>query len=153
MAPVTRIFENVGTAKVATSAFEARDMQILREGDGITMNRERVLADAKARCLEMVASYEPPEIATHRLAGPSGRTGLQMAVADLLRSGKATPHDGVVAGELAIVLTGGETDPTKELDDSDILDLEREAILKLMKTEPTLERIEHMLNTGKPLRN
>ncbi len=153
MAPVTRIFENVGTAKVATSAFEARDMQILRDGDGITMNRERVLADAKARCLEMVASYEPPEIATHRLAGPSGRAGLQMAVADLLRSGKATPHDGVVAGELAIVLTGGETDPTKELDDSDILDLEREAILKLMKTEPTLERIEHMLNTGKPLRN
>ena len=153
MAPVTRIFENVGTAKVATSAFEARDMQILREGDGITMNRERVLADAKARCLEMVASYEPPEIATHRLAGPSGRAGLQMAVADLLRSGKATPHDGVVAGELAIVLTGGETDPTKELDDSDILDLEREAILKLMKTTPTLERIEHMLNTGKPLRN
>ena len=102
MAPVTRIFENVGTAKVATSAFEARDMQILRDGDGITMNRERVLADAKARCLEMVASYEPPEIATHRLAGPSGRAGLQMAVADLLRSGKATPHDGVVAGELAI---------------------------------------------------
>ena len=153
MAPVTRIFENVGTAKVATSAFEARDMQILRDGDGITMNRERVLADAKARCLEMAASYEPPEIATHRLAGPSGRAGLQMAVADLLRSGKATPHDGVVAGELAIVLTGGETDPTKELDDSDILDLEREAILKLMKTEPTLERIEHMLNTGKPLRN
>ncbi|MCH2447616.1 MAG: 3-hydroxyacyl-CoA dehydrogenase NAD-binding domain-containing protein, partial [Candidatus Poseidoniia archaeon] len=153
MAPVTRIFENVGTAKVATSAFEARDMQILREGDGITMNRERVLADAKARCLEMVASYEPPEIATHRLAGPSGRAGLQMAVADLLRSGKATPHDEVVAGELAIVLTGGETDPTKELDDSDILDLEREAILKLMKTTPTLERIEHMLNTGKPLRN
>ena len=76
-----------------------------------------------------------------------------MAVADLLRSGKATPHAGVVAGELAIVLTGGETDPTKELDDSDILDLEREAILKLMKTTPTLERIEHMLNTGKPLRN
>ena len=73
MAPVTRIFENVGTAKVATSAFEARDKQILRDGDGITMNRERVLADAKARCLEMVASYEPPEIATHRLAGPSGQ--------------------------------------------------------------------------------
>ena len=153
MAPVTRIFENVGTAKVAMSAFEARDMQILRDGDGITMNRDRVLADAKARCLEMVDGYEPPEMATHRLAGPSGRVGLQMAVADLLRSGKATPHDGVVAGELAMVLTGGETDPTEELDDSDILDLEREAILRLMKTAPTLERIEHMLNTGKPLRN
>ena len=153
MAPVTRIFENVGTAKVATSAFEARDMQILRDGDKITMNRDRVLADAKARCLELVDGYEPPEMATHRLAGPSGRVGLQMAVADLLRSGKATPHDGVVAGELAMVLTGGETDPTEELDDSDILDLEREAILRLMKTAPTLERIEHMLNTGKPLRN
>ena len=153
MAPVTRIFENVGTAKVAMSAFEARDMQILRDGDGITMNRDRVLADAKACCLEMVTSYEPPEMATHRLAGPSGRVGLQMAVADLLRSGKATPHDEIVAGELAIVLTGGETDPTEELDDSDILDLAREAILRLMKTAPTLERIEHMLNTGKPLRN
>ena len=153
MAPVTRIFENVGTAKVAMSAFEARDMQILRDGDGITMNRDRVLADAKACCLEMVASYEPPEMATHRLAGPSGRVGLQMAVAALLRSGKAPPHDEIIAGELAIVLTGGETDPTEELDDSDILDLEREAILKLMKTAPTLERIEHMLNTGKPLRN
>ena len=153
MASVTRIFENVGTAKVATSAFEARDMQILRDSDRITMNRDRVLADAKAHCLELVDGYEPPEMATHRLAGPSGRVGLQMAVADLLRSGKATPHDGVVAGELAMVLTGGETDPTEELDDSDILDLEREAILRLMKTAPTLERIEHMLNTGKPLRN
>jgi len=153
MAPVTKIFENVGTAKVATSAFEARDMQILRDGDGITMNRDRVLADAKARCLEMVDGYEPPEMATHRLPGASGRAGLEMAVADLRRAGKATPHDEVVAEQLAIVLSGGDTDPTEELDDSDILDLEREAFMTLVRLPPTLARIEHMLTTGKPLRN
>lgn len=153
MAPVTKIFENVGTAKVATSAFEARDMQILRDGDGITMNRDRVLADAKTRCLEMVDGYEPPEMATHCLPGASGRTGLEMAVADLRRAGKATPHDEVVAGQLAIVLSGGNTDPTEELDDSDILDLEREAFMTLVRLPPTLARIEHMLTTGKPLRN
>nr|AIF04911.1 3-hydroxyacyl-CoA dehydrogenase (fadN) [uncultured marine group II/III euryarchaeote KM3_177_C07] len=153
MAPVTKIFENVGTAKVATSAFEARDMQILRGGDEITMNRDRVLADAKARCLKMVDGYEPPEMAAHRLPGASGRAGLEMAVADLLRAGKATPHDEVVTGQLAIVLSGGDTDPTEELDDSDILDLEREAFMTLVRLPPTLARIEHMLTTGKPLRN
>ena len=101
----------------------------------------------------MVGGYEPPEMATHRLPGRSGCTGLEMAVADLHRAGKATPHDEVVAGQLAIVLSGGDTDPTEELDDSDILDLEREAFMTLVRMEPTLARIEHMLTTGKPLRN
>ena len=83
----------------------------------------------------------------------SGRVGLEMAVADLRRAGKATPHDEVVTGQLAIVLSGGDTDPTEELDDSDILDLEREAFMTLVRLPPTLARIEHMLTTGKPLRN
>ena len=153
MATVTKIFENVGTAKVATSAQDARSLKFLRNNDRITMNRSRLLSDAKRFCLELVNDYEAPEQKSHYLAGESGKVTLDLAVSDLVKAGHATPHDITVTSHLSYILTGGDTDPTQSVSDDDILRMEKEGIMSLMKTEETMERIEHMLSTGKPLRN
>lgn len=154
MPGVAQAFETISTAKVSTSAEEAKELLFLRPGDGVTMNRDRLLADAKARALELVAAgYRPPEPVELALPGPSGRAALDMAVAGFRASGAATPHDAVVAGALARVLTGGDTDPTESVREEELSRLEREAFLALVRTPATLARIEHMLETGKPLRN
>ena len=153
MPPVMKAFEYIGTAQVAKSAEQARSMAFLAPDDKITMNRDRLLADAKARVLEISEGYEPPEPRTYNLPGPSGRTALQLAVKDLALSGQATPHDVVVTNELAWILSGGDTDMTETVDEDDILSMEREAIVKLGRHEDSLARMEHMLATGKPLRN
>ena len=153
MATVTKIFENVGTAKVATSAQDARSLKFLRNSDRITMNRSRLLSDAKNFCLELVNGYEAPKQKSHHLAGESGKVTLDLAVSDLVKAGHATPHDVTVTSHLSYILTGGDTDPTQSVSDEDILRMEKEGIMSLMKTEETMERIEHMLSTGKPLRN
>jgi 3-hydroxyacyl-CoA dehydrogenase len=153
MPAVVRAFEQIGTAKTAKSAFEARDLMILRESDGITMNRDRVLADAKAKALELAEGYAPPAPPTFRLPGESGRVALEMAVTEMVKTGKATPHDVTICAHLAQVLTGGDTDHTVELSEDALYALEREAFMVLFKTEPTLARIEYMLTNGKPLRN
>ena len=153
MANITKIFQNVGTAKVATSAKEAKEMNLLREEDQITMNRTRVLYDAKKLCLKMSSSYEAPMPNDHYLPGSSGKATLDLAVQDLVKAGHATPHDIVVTKELSYILCGGDTDPTETVSDDKILEMERNGIIKLMKTEGTMDRVEHMLTTGKPLRN
>jgi len=153
MPPVMKAFEYIGTAQVAKSAEQARSMGFLAPNDQITMNRDRLLADAKARALELSEAYEPPEPRTYNLPGLSGRTALQLAVKDLTLSGQATPHDVVVTNELAWILSGGDTDMTETVDEDDILSMEREAIGKLGRHEDSLARMEHMLATGKPLRN
>jgi 3-hydroxyacyl-CoA dehydrogenase len=148
-----KVFEAISTAKVAKSAAEAREMLILRKHDGITMNRYRLLADAKARALSLVEAYVPPEPREIVLPGASGKVALDQAVQGFAKLGMATRHDIVVSGELATVLTGGGTDIIDTVKESKILDLEREGFLRLLKTPGTLARIEHMLETGKPLRN
>ena len=154
MPAVARVFETISTAVVTTSAEEARDLLFLRDGDGITMNRDRLLADAKAKALALLAAaYQPPDEAAISLPGPSGKAALDMAVAGFRASGLATPHDAVVAGRLATVLTGGDTDITETVSEDDLYGLEREAFLALIQTPATLARIEQMLETGKPLRN
>ena len=153
MAAPMKAFEQIGTAQVAKSAAPARDMGYLRATDRITMNRDRLLADAKARVLELAEDYTPPAPHNYRLPGESGRLALQMALEDLARAGKATPHDVTVVGALAEVLSGGATDVTTELTEDDILALERAAIASLARDEATLARMDHMLATGKPLRN
>ncbi len=151
-APV-KAFELIGTAKVSKSAAEAREMRILREGDGITMNRDRLLADAKARALAMVDGYVPPKEAELRLPGPSGKLAMELAVRAMEAQKIAGPHDVTVGIALAGVLTGGEADALDVLSEDDVLGLERQAFIRLLKTRPTVARIEHMLETGKPLRN
>ncbi len=155
MPAVTKVFEMLSTAYVSTSAAEAQEALFLRPTDTITMNRDRLLADAKARALEMLAAgYAPPEPAELHLPGPAGRVALGMAVDGFRTAGKATPHDEVVAKRLAVVLTGGpDADVTVPLTEDDLSRLEREAFLDLVKTPGTLARMEHMLATGKPLRN
>ena len=148
-----KVFEIVSQASVAKSAAEARDLGFLAESDGITMNRDRLLADAKARALALVPGYAPPPPASLVLPGPSGAAAMGLAVNQFRQLGKATAHDALVAGQLAIVLSGGEADPTEPLGEDAVLALERHAFMTLIRHPATLARIEHMLETGKPLRN
>ncbi len=153
MPAVAKVFETVSTATVAKSAQEARDLLFLRPEDGITMNRDRLLADAKARALAMVEGYAPPKPASLTLPGPSGALALRMAAEGFANRGIATAHDLVVAGELARVLSGGGADILDILDEAAILDLEREGFMRLVRTEATLERFEGVIETGRPVRN
>lgn len=148
-----RVFEGVSVADVSKSAHQAREKKFLRDTDGITMNRDRLLADAKHRALAMVDGYSPPVPPEYRLAGASGRAGLNQAAAGFFARGIATAHDLVVADALAEVLTGGDADIIDTLSEQQMLDLERRAFIRLIKTAPSLARIEHTLETGKPLRN
>ncbi len=150
----SKVFETVSTATVSKSAAEARNLLFLRPGDGITMNRDRLLADAKARALELAVNYQPPKPWELKLPGPAGKLAFMMAAEDFHRRGIATDHDLVVAAELAGVLTGADTDPVDPpLGEDQVVALERAAFMRLMKTPGTLARIEHLLVTGKPLRN
>ncbi len=153
MPTISKVFETIATAKTAGSALEAKDMRIMRDGDAVSMNRRRVLADAKAKCIAMAENYEIPTPATFRLPGASAKTALFMAIDGFVASGKATPHDVVVSKILAHVLSGGDTDMQDELSEQQILDLELAGFMELVKTKGTIARIEHMLATGKPLRN
>jgi 3-hydroxyacyl-CoA dehydrogenase len=153
MAPVQAAFEVIGLAKVSTSAAEARELGFLRDADAIVPNRERVLAEAKARALELADGYAPPAPAELVLPGPSGAAALELGVRNLALVGQALPHDQVVARHLARVLSGGDCDPTVPVSEQHVLDLEREALVALARTEGTLRRMEHMLQTGRPLRN
>jgi 3-hydroxyacyl-CoA dehydrogenase len=153
MPAVAKVFEYISTATVAKSAAEAREMLILRPNDGITMNRYRLLFDAKAKALALAENYAPPEPPVFVLPGPSGRAALNMAVEGFARLGKATKHDVVVSGALAEILTGGETDLIETITEDGMLELERAGFMKLIRHPDTLARIEHMLETGKPLRN
>ena len=150
---VSQAFEQIALAKVSKSAAEAMDLLYLRPGDGITMNRDRLLADAKAKALALTKDYQPPKPRALNLPGPTARAGLGLVVADLQRQGKATAHDGVVTAHLAEVLSGGDTDMLDEIGEDQLLALERAAFMALIHEPATLARMEVMLETGKPLRN
>ena len=153
MGAVMKAFEYIGTAQVSRSAEQARSMGFLGPEDGITMNRGRLLADAKNKAIELSEGYSPPEPRKYILPGETGLMALELAVNDLALSGQATPHDVVVTKKLARVLTGVGTDITESLEEEEILELERDAIGWLGRQTETLDRMEHMLGTGKPLRN
>ena len=154
MVPVTQAFENIATAKVATSAHEAEKFGFFRKSDVVVMNKERILAQAKAKVLAMAPGYQPREDVALRLPGKTGMAALDLAVQDFRKKGIATPHDVTIARELAKVLCGGEyADITEEVSELDILKLERDALTKLSGTKQTRARIKHMLLKGKPLRN
>jgi 3-hydroxyacyl-CoA dehydrogenase len=149
----TKVFETVSTATVSKSAAEAKELLFLRPEDGITMNRNRLLADAKARALRLAVNYIPPKPIELKLPGIAGKLGFMAAATAFHRRGLATNHDLVVSGELAEVLTGGPADLVDVVTEDQVLELERAAFMRLMKTPGTLARIEHLLVTGKTLRN
>ena len=153
MPAVAKAFEMIGTAQVSKSAFEAKEMGILRPADQITMNRDRLLADAKAKLLKLAENYTPPAEQRISLPGPAGIAALKVALEGMILQGKVTPHDQVVSLALARVLTGGDTDLTETVSEKDLLKLERAAFLELAKNPASLARMEVMLDTGKPLRN
>ncbi len=154
MPAVAKVFEIVSTATVSRSAAEAIELKFLRPGDGITMNRDRLLADGKARALALVDDYAvPPESPPLSLPGASGRAMLEMAVQAFHKRGIATDHDVTVFAGLADVLTGGEADILDPLTEADVMELERKNFMKLIRTKESLARIKSIIDTGKPLRN
>jgi len=155
MEAMKKAFETIATAKVATSAHEARGLGFLSDSDRITMNRERVLSDAKARALELVrAGYEPPVPRKDIPApGESLLATLKMGV-HLMRQGDfITDYEVKLGSKIAEVLCGGNVTPGTPVSEQYILDLEREGFKSLCGERKTQERIQYTLKTGKTLRN
>jgi len=155
MEAMKKIFEIIATGKVATSAHEARDLGFLSDSDHITMNRERVLSDAKARALELVrAGYRPPVPRTDLPApGENILAALKMGVRLMQQGGYVSEHEVKIATKIAEVLCGGNVSPGTPVSEQYILDLEREAFKSLCGEKKTQERIQYTLKTGKTLRN
>ncbi len=153
MPAVMGAFEQISLAKVSKSAANAKELQYLRKTVGITMNKDRLLADAKALALQLAKDYQPPQQVELRLPGKSGFAALDMAIRSYAQQGLALPHDVTVSMHLAHVLSGDQADLTEPVSENQVMELERREFMKLVKTEPTLLRMETMLATGKPLRN
>ena len=150
-----RVFETIGFAKVATSAADARHIGYLRSVDGVTMNRERLLWDAKQKALERVREgYQAPQPrAAIRIGGPSVRAALELGVHLAWRAGRITDHDALIGRKIAGILGGGSVPHATAVSEQHLLDLEREGFVSLCGQPKTLERIAYTLKTGKTLRN
>lgn len=155
MEAMKKAFETIAMAKVSTSAYEAKSIEYLNRADDITMNRERVLADAKARALEMVkVGYKPP-VPRNDIPAPGENilATLKLGV-HLMRQGEyITDHEVKIGNKVAEVLCGGAVSPGTPVTEQYLLDLERESFKKLCGERKTQERIQYTLKTGKPLRN
>jgi 3-hydroxyacyl-CoA dehydrogenase len=148
-----RAFDLIGSGKVSESAAHARELGFLRPGDGLSMNRERLTADAKAAALAMVAGWSPgmprQDIAVQ---GEAGYATLKMSTKLAAEGGHITEYDCVVGEKLAYVLSGGRLTGTQHVSEQYLLDLEREAFLSLCGNAQTRERMQYMLKHGKALR-
>ncbi len=155
MEAMKKAFETIATAKVATSAHEARGLGFLSDSDNISMNRERVLADCKVRALELVrAGYEPPQPRTDIPApGENILAALKMGVYLMRQGDYITDHEVKLGNKIAEVLCGGNVTPGTPVSEQYILDLEREGFKSLCGEKKTQERIQYTLKTGKALRN
>jgi 3-hydroxyacyl-CoA dehydrogenase len=155
MEAMKRTFETIAMAKVSTSVEEARGLGFISGPDQVTMNRERVLADAKARALELArAGYEPPVMQTDIPApGENILATLKLGV-HLMRQGEyISDHEVKIGNKVAEVLCGGNVTQGTPVSEQYFLDLEREAFKSLCGEKKTQERIQFTLKTGKPLRN
>ncbi len=150
MPAVATVFETISTAKVGTSAQEARDLLILRESDGITMNKQRPLADAKKKALELAADYKAPQPFTMELPGDAGEAALNLAVDGFYAKGAVTGYDVVVSNKVAKVLTGGdEAGPGVTITQDYLRELERRHFLELVRDHRTVNRIVKTLPPNK----
>lgn len=151
---VQKVFERIGMARVSTSAEQARDMGFLRPQDRLTMNPDALVHDARELALGLVkAGWRPPRPRTIKVPGTTGRAALEQALFQMREAGHATEHDVTVGKRLAHVVSGGDVPWGTVRTEQDLLDLEREAFLSLCGEPKTQERMQHMLQTGKPLRN
>ena len=153
MPAVIKAFELIGMAKVSTSANEAKKLGYLKYSDGITMNRSRLLYDAKMKAIELAENFNPPNNYIYRLPGKTAVAAIELAIENMRSNGQISDYDKFIGKKIAHVLSGGETDFTKEVSEENILNLEKNAIYDLMREDLTLERLEYVLETGKYLRN
>jgi len=156
------IFESIAMAKVGTSAEECRDLGYLRREDGVSMNRDRLVADAKKAALALVrGGYKPlaaswqegAQTTQIKVLGEQFLAGAKLAIHMMLRGGYASEYDAHVGRKLVNILAGGPLTSPQLVSEQYILDLEREAFVSLCGEKKTQERIAHTLKTGKPLRN
>jgi 3-hydroxyacyl-CoA dehydrogenase len=154
LAPLQRAFLQMGQAKVATSAEEARGMNILGPADRIVLNRDHLLTEAKKEVLHMIAAgYKPPAPEPIYAAGRDALAAIRIGAWMFAEGGYITQYDHYIAGKLAYVMCGGDLTRPQWVSEQYILDLEREAILSLFGEERTQARMWNILQTGKPLRN
>jgi 3-hydroxyacyl-CoA dehydrogenase len=147
-------FEQIGYARVSTSAEDARRMRFLTPADGITMNPERLVADAKAVALALAPGYRPVKPATDiPVSGETGFAAMKLGAWMARQGGYVSDYDMVIAEKLAYVLSGGRLTGDQKVSEQYLLDLEREAFLSLCGQSKSQERMQHMLRTGKALRN
>lgn len=152
---IIEIFRNIATAAVATSAHEAFDKgYLLDTKDEVVLNVQRNIAEAKKKVLELADNYtQPIQRDDITVLGRTGIAALYAAANELYRGKYASEHDIVIARKIAYVLCGGDLTGIQKVNEQYLLDLEREAMLSLVGTQKTMERIQHMLTTNKPLRN
>jgi 3-hydroxyacyl-CoA dehydrogenase len=152
---IQRAFELIGFAKMSASGPDAQRLGYLRPVDAITMNRDRLMADAKARALQRVRDgYQaPPPRTAIPVGGSSVAATLKLGVHLAWRAGRISDHDALIGRTLATIMTGGDIPHPTTVTEQRLLDLEREAFLSLVAERKTQERIQHTLKTGKPLRN
>jgi 3-hydroxyacyl-CoA dehydrogenase len=149
-----KAFEQIALAKTATSAIEAKDMGFLTDNDRIVMNADHLISAAKREVQDLSDGYVPPEHGNNVYASArSVRAALEMGVKTMQWGHYASEHDGVIAGHVARVLTGGGLSLPQWVPEEYLLKLEKEAFLDLLKQPKTHERIEALLTTGKPKRN
>jgi 3-hydroxyacyl-CoA dehydrogenase len=149
-----KVFELIGYAKVSTSAEDARTLGLLHKADSISMNPERLIGDAKALALALVPGYAPGAPRTDvKVSGESGFAMMKLGAWMMRQGNFISDHDMLIAEKLANILSGGRLSGEQMVSEQYLLDLEREAFLSLLGTRKTQERIQHMLKTGKPLRN
>lgn len=148
-------FMNIAMAKVSTSAYEAKDMDIIRESDEITINRNRLIADAKRSAIELAeAGYTQPKHRTDiKVQGKTALANFKAGIHGMRIGNYISDHDKKIAEKIAYVMSGGDLSYPQQVSEQYLLDLEREAFLSLCGERKTLERIQSILNTGKPLRN
>ncbi len=154
MEAMKKAFETVAMAKVSTSWAEARNLGFLGDRDQVTMNRDRLLLDAKAHAIELTRGYKPPRPRTDvPAAGESILATLKLGVHLMRQAEYITDHEVKIGNKVAEVLCGGNITPGTPVSEQYLLDLEREAFKSLCGERKTQERIAHTLKTGKPLRN
>jgi 3-hydroxyacyl-CoA dehydrogenase len=152
---IQRAFELIGFGKTSASGPDAQRLGYLRPVDAITMNRDRLMADAKARALQRVQEgYQPPPPRTAiPVGGSTVAAALKLGVHLAWRAGRISDHDALIGRKLATIMAGGDIPHPTTVTEQRLLDLEREAFLSLVAERKTQERIQHTLKTGKPLRN
>jgi 3-hydroxyacyl-CoA dehydrogenase len=149
-----RSFQAITMAKISSSAWEAFDLGYLRPGDGVTMNRESVIYAAKQVALSMVESgWQTPAPVKVKVMGVDGMGNFRCLLDNTRAGSFISDHDHYLSSKVAWVLSGGEIDINAEVDEQYLLDLERKAFLEVCRTPKSIERMQAMLSTGKPLRN